>query len=509
MIQMKTKEHELVQVICTQKEEYDKLLKERDEEVTAFVEGIVKENRVLKKQIISLEIDLEYYKEVVKNNDLNNNSDCDNKAFAPDSNNNPLDRQFYENLRIIKETNENKQIEILDKYDRILKGLIKETRSQVSSLRRNCLDNKNRVLNGDEGDGVIPLSQVEEQFSVFENRIRLLYEELRNKEKYILVVEQKYEMINEEARFLKRKIFEEKQFLLKQIENVRNEKDLEHENLLKQVKQEIIEKKEGLQIQIDNSLHKNNEFVNLLVNEKNRLKIEIEKQKETIEKLQREKDGLKSELKGVEKMKDNINKESKQLGERRQEKENEFKSLNYEIDMLKKANNDLTEKLNDFIEKNLKLEKLNKQLTENSADYKISEAEKKFKNIIDKLTNENINLEKQIKDSSNNSESDVFKIKTLTQNNEKLTSELETLKIDFNSKNLELKVLNRNIEETLQLYEKTKRQLNSEKEKHENKEEELKDLKEKLMIKETEIKTLRLENDRVLNLKEKHFNQSK
>jgi cysteinyl-tRNA synthetase len=70
-------------------------------------------------------------------------------------------------------------------------------------LKKLSLENKNKIINSEGNeDNFISLSQVEDQFNLYENKIKVLYEELRNKEKYSLVTEHKYEMINEENKLL-------------------------------------------------------------------------------------------------------------------------------------------------------------------------------------------------------------------------------------------------------------------------------------------------------------------
>jgi chromosome segregation ATPase len=489
---MKGKEKELVGTLQAQKDEYDRILKQRDEEVTAFVDGVVRENQALKKQIVSLEIDLEYYKEQLKSG---------SEGSSPTSDGG-LDRRLYENLRIIKEGNDVKQKEILDKYEKILRGLTKDIRSQVSGLKRTSLDSKNRILNGDEEDEFIAFSQIEEQFGIFENRIRLLYEELKNKEKYILVVEQKYDMVNEETKYFKKKICEEKAFFQKKIDEIRNEGLKDHDELKKRVEKEILEKKENLQFQIDTSLQKNSEFINLLVNEKNRLKEELETQKVYIAKLEKEGSGNKREKGLIDNMKNRLEQDVTDFNEKKINKEGEIRKLINEIEILRKSNDDLTLKLNDLIEKNLKLEKLNKSLTQGSDEYKLTEMEGKYKAALDKLSTENLTLEKQARlESSEN-----IRLKSQV---EKLTSDNDGFRTDIGNKTLEVKHLNRTVEEFNEQIEKLKRQLNNEREKFGEKDNEYKELREKLMIKETELKTLKIENERILDLKEKHFNKSK
>jgi hypothetical protein len=487
---LKNKEKELLNIIHAQKEEYDRMLKARDDEVTAFVDNIVRENQVLKKQIVSLEIDLEYFKEVVNANE--------GGIIPLSESSSQVDRKFYENLKIIKEANDTKQKELIDKYDKLFRNLTKDTRSNVSSLKRTSLNVKNRILNGDDEDEFIAISQVEEQINIFENRIRLLYEELKTKEKYILVVEHKYEMVNEETRYLKTKISEEKLFFQRKIEEIRTEKDNDHENLMRRMEKEIIEKKENLQQQIENSLRSNSEFINILVCEKNRLKEELVERNSYIDKL--EKSGNKNEKRKDDSNKSKVELEVINFNEKKLE--NDAKKVTNDIDILKRDNEELTVKLNDLIDKNLKLEKMNKGLTDKSEEIKFTEAEIKYKNIIDKLTTDNSELVKQVRlESSENNR--------LKSSIEKLINDLDNVRTELNNKLLEGKHLNRNIEDLTEQSERYKRQLNNDRDKVNEKDNEYKELREKFMIKETELKTLRIENERILQLKDKHFNQSK
>ena len=91
---------------------------------------------------------------------------------------------------------------------------------------------------------------------------------MKNKEKYISVIEQKYEMINEENKFLKWKVTEEKTVLLKQIEEIQREQDNNHNELVKKFEEEIASKKNNLQKQIEYSMESNEKLVHSLTREK-------------------------------------------------------------------------------------------------------------------------------------------------------------------------------------------------------------------------------------------------
>jgi hypothetical protein len=456
----------------------------------------------LKKQLIAYEIEIEYYKEQLKEKE-------GIKATNIDENSPILDKQFYDNLRVIKELNDQKQRETIEKYDRLIRNLAKENRNQISTFKKISIDNKNRILNGEEEEEVLSLNQVEEQFVMFENRIKLLYEELRNKEKYILVVEQKYEMTSEENRCLKKKLVEEKDYFLYQVDRIKEEKDQEHRYLIGQIRNEISEKKDNLQIKIDTSLIKSQEFISLLTAEKERLAKMIEdKDKIISEMLSQHKkyEGEKEQLQGEF---NKAKKEIRDFSEVRNSSERNIKQLAVDKEVLNKTIEDMNLKLNDILIKNVKLEHINKSLVETSYETKKEELDKNYKLIIDKLKFDIIDLEKQVMSIRNENESDAIRLKTTLLMNEKLNTEIEKHKQEINEKNTNIKIFNKNVEEASDRADRLRIQLEEDKNKIHKKEEEIKNLIEKNIMKETEVKSIRLELDRLIQNKEKQNHMSK
>ena len=59
-------EDETLTALKTQQEKYEQVLNMRNEEVTDLVDGIIKENCALKRQLVLNEIDIAKYQEMLK-----------------------------------------------------------------------------------------------------------------------------------------------------------------------------------------------------------------------------------------------------------------------------------------------------------------------------------------------------------------------------------------------------------------------------------------------------------
>ena len=495
---IKNKEKEIAISIQAHKEEYERNAKEKDEEVTAFVDNLIKENIELKKQIVLLEIELER-KETNEQNPTSNINNSDNP-----------DRLFYDNLKQIRDSHETKQKEIIEKYDKFLKNLTKDHRHLISSFKKLAQENKLKIINEEisleqlnKNENLISLNSAEEQFNIYENRIRLLYEELKTKEKYSLVVEQKYEMINEENKLLKRKIQEEKATLLKMVSDVQREHSSSHVELMNKVNTEIYQKKNLLESYITNSLSKSEELVDQLLKEKNTLKNEIKNNQEEIKRLNNHIVSINKEKEEIEKI---IQKQKNEVREANQIKEQhleELKKLNMDKEILTKANNDLTIRINDLMIKIVTIETESK-IIKDSVNKEIEKSEIRNKAIIESLNNDLIEAEKKARDNLNKKLSQNENMNKLNSTVTELTEQLDNanntiknLKTEISEKSFNIQLLDKNAEEMKINYDKL-----SEKYKllENNLNEKLADIRtnrEKLVENESEIKSLKNEINRL------------
>jgi hypothetical protein len=366
---LKNKEDEIIHILQKQKEEYDILIREKDEEISKLLDQLVLENTDLKRQIINMEIDYECLKESFDENIEKLKEMEKNKLNAGETfqnTNSLVDKQFFNNLKNIEEDHNKKQKEINDKYDNLFKGLNREHRANISSIKKLCFENKNKFVNNKiEEEELLSIPQVEELVVQFENKVKLVYEEMKNKEKYISAIEQKYEMINEENKFLRRKVTEEKTILLKQIEDVQRERDNHHNQLVKQFEEEIASKKKNLQKQIEQSLETNEKLVLTLTKERDDLREKVDGLKKNINDVRSELTLSIQEREELDALVIGRDLTIKGLNEKIETFQKDVNSLILEKLNLTKENQELNSKLQDLVGKNLNLELNNKRLNEN------------------------------------------------------------------------------------------------------------------------------------------------
>ena len=316
-----------------------------------------------------MEIDYECLKEsfdenIEKLKEFDKNKQDMSETFQ--NTNSLVDKQFFNNLKNIEEMHNKKQKEVLEKYDILFKNLHREHRSSVTNIKKMCFENKNKIVNNrPEEEEILALSQVEELINQFENKVKLIYEEMKNKEKYISVIEQKYEMINEENKFLKRKVTEEKTALLRQIDEIQRERDNQHTELVRKFEEEIALKKNNLQKHIEQSLETNEKLIFSLTRERDESREKVEGLKRNINDIRneltlsiQEREELDAILMGREIT-------QKDLTEKLELLQKELKSIRTEKNTISKIFEETSNKLQESTAKNMSYEKNNKILNEN------------------------------------------------------------------------------------------------------------------------------------------------
>ena len=495
-IKLNLKEREFASSIKIQKEDYEKMVKERDEEVTQFVDSLIKENYELKKVIVSLEIDIEKYKDKASYNEMTRDDDKD----------------FFSNIKIIKESFEKKQKDLFEKYERNSKKFQKEHKHIISSIRKSAYENKMKIINNEEGqldqDSFIPIRLMEEQLGVYDNKARMLYEDLKNKENYALVIEQKYEMLNEENKFLKLKIQEEKGSILKQIQEYQVENQASHEEFLMKLNFEINEKKKLLEKSIKDSTVKCQENISCLHREKESMKNEIESLNGKCEKMKKEL--LRSELEKEEILLrlDTNKKEIFNLENAKLKIEREIIEIVSERDTFRKTNNNLTDRLGELQSKVISLEITNKSLVEISS----KEAEKidvKYRGTIDNLNLRLEDSEKKLREidielSEKKSLLDQYskKIRELEQQNDSQSYTIERLTLETNQKEVELKINTNDLGSLAINKEKQSKQIDEMMETINQKDVEIKSLNERVDDNDIQISTLKKDYQRLKQVKD-------
>jgi len=559
---LKMKDYEFEQIIKSQKLEYERLIRERDEEVTGMVEHLISENQELKRQIIDLEIELEQCKETVieykknyeinfgddlctaNNNIVNNLNRTENLNLSNlkktqilninnlsniNNNTNNLsfmgnqDKYLMESIRLMKSNNDISQKEINDKYNLIIQNMIYDNKVTIENLKRINIDTKNKILQDrDQLQKYIPIKNLEDQISVFENKIKSLFEDLKNKEKYISISENKYQILNEENIYIKNRLSEEKKFLLMKINEIKKEHEETHGKIIQNIQKDINEKKTTLQAKVEESLKVNEDIIKSIVNEKESILGENKNLKKKVESLNKEIEEIIELKKRSDENIIKIDEESRIVLENKKLWSEEYAKFNIEKNTILKINDEMLKKINEYKAKIFSLENIIKQkeITEEPKkiefDKILKEYENKYKNQIEKLNTQIIDLERKLKQFSFDFEGDDNKVFLLEKKiredraiYESTLLENDKLKAELNEEKVKVKLLNQSLDEKNRNFEKIKAanynlDLNTV-----QKDEIIKDLNEKLTILESEKNSNKEEIERLIKLKAELIEESK
>ena len=110
----------------------------KSEEITEFVDKLVKESCTLKKEIILKEIEIEKLKEMLKNSNI--------KYLNLETGNiNNTDRIYFDKIRNINLENDYKLNQINLKYENELQKIIEEHNKVINEIQDNKNDNINNI----------------------------------------------------------------------------------------------------------------------------------------------------------------------------------------------------------------------------------------------------------------------------------------------------------------------------------------------------------------------------
>ena len=494
--QLKTRELEISEMMKIQKEEYEKYIQQRDQEVSNLVDQLVSENQELKKQILNIEIEKEFYKETLNefkksndfiffdeennlnnsqafiNNNLNLNLNVTNTIGKNNQNNNPnnlnpTDKLFFQAIKHLKEINENKVREVNEKYDLFYYNFLKEKNEQISKIQNFNLENyfeQNSHLNRNElEESLIPVDFLDEQFLILENKVKIFFEELKNKETQILLMENKFDLLNEENRAIKRKFNEEKKFLLVKILEIKSEHEKVHKQIIKKFEEEIREKKINLQNKIEESLKINEEIIQNLIKEKNQLLDNLREAEKKCWVLNQELESSEKERRLIEEF---YNKTQKDIELKKDELtclEENNKKINLENESLIKTKDDLLHELNEINFRNNSIDSENKiliaklNLKTKEIVIQSKDNENVYKNLSERLNQQIIETERKMIQLNLEKEKNIDKVKILekrilneTEIIKQAAEENEILKLNLN----EIKLYNKNL--MIEIEEKTK-----------------------------------------------------
>ena len=474
----------------------------KSEELTEFVDKLIKENCALKKEIIMKEIEIEKLKEMLKNASI--------KYFNLETGNlNNKDKIYFDKIRKINLENDYKLNQINIKYENELQQILDEHNKLINEIQNNAntINKDINIINTNEeenkGKKIDKYNNDENKIEEYIQRIKILEEEKFTSDKRYQLVQQKYDLLLEENKMIKNKVKEEKENILFIIDELQKENNLKKDEIVKDFKEKTNLITQNFIAFSDNEKEKSNLVLENLLSEQKVLTDKIEILEEENAKLTEENNLL------IEKTKSNdefmAQKEIEMLSIDNI-KQNFYKSLsNYEkeIEQLTKNNLSLKKQVSELEAKinalNLQNENLEKSISEQIND--INEQNSK---IIDDLNSQIIQLEQQKRELNlkyklyNENESNMkIKMKDLIQKNNELTREVSNLKfkndeyeINVQSLKNQLEKMNQNFEKMHQQYLNNKEYINSNNVNMETKnlenEEEIKNLKENIRVLEEE-----------------------
>ena len=502
----------------------------KNEEMTEFVDKLIRENCSMKKELIMKEIEVEKHKEMLKNASI--------KYYNLETGTlNNTDKIYFEKIRKINLENDYKLNQINIKYENEFQKLLDEHNKIVNELRSNdnIINNEEENKNEEKLNDRIDIEN--NKLEEYLQRIKILEEEKFTSEKRYQLVQQKYDVLLEENKMIKNKIKEEKENILFILEELKKENNLKKDEIVKEFKDKTNLITQHFISFSDNEKEKANLVLENLLNEQKTLNDKIEMLEEENAKLSEENNLL------IEKTKSNdefmAQKEIEMLSIDNI-KQNFHKSLsNYEkeIEELTKTNLSLKKQVSELEAKVNALNLQNENL-EKSINSQIDEINEQNGKIINDLNSQIIQLEQQKRELNlkyklyNENESNMkIKLKDLNQKNTELNRENSNLKYKNNEYEINIQLLKGQLEKMNQNFEKMHQQysnmdkefinsnnnLNINRKMFEN-EEEIKNLKENIKILEsineknnkelTETKKIKLNlNHTIDNLKLKYDNE--
>ena len=479
----------------------------KNDELTDFVDKLIKENCSMKKELIIKEIEIEKLKEMLKNASI--------KYFNLETGNlNNTDKIYFDKIRKINLENDYKLNQINIKYENELQQILDEHNKLINEIQNtnNNINNENKEKPNEKYN--INNNKIEEYIQ----RIKILEEEKFTSEKRYQLVQQKYDILLEENKMIKNKIKEEKDNIIFIIEELKKENNLKKDEIIKEFKEKTNLITQNFISFSDNEKEKSNLVLESLLSEQKALNDKIENLEEENAKLSEENNLL------IEKTKTNdefmAQKEIEMLSIDNI-KQNFYKSLsNYEkeIEDLTKMNLTLKKQLAEFEGKinalNLKNENLEK-----SINIQINEINEQNGKIINDLNSQVIQLEQQKRELNikyklyNENESSMkLKIKELDQKNKDLNREINNLKHKNNEQEMNIQTLKEQKEKMSQkLLQQSsnldKEYINSNNNLIMKNEEEIRNLKENNIILEKTIENINQELN-VMKQKNSNLNET-
>ena len=453
----------------------------KNEELTEFVEKLIRENCSLKKEIILKEIEIEKLKEMLKNASI--------KYYNLETGNlNNTDKIYFEKIRSINLENDFKLNQIELKYENELQKLKDEHDKIITDIQNN------QYIDNNQKDEKINLDNKIEEYL---QRIKTLETQLYNSEQSYQLVQKKYDVLMEENKMIKNKTKEEKENILFIIDELQKESNQKKDEIIKDFKDKTNLITQNFISFSENEKAKANLVLENLLGDQNSLKEKIELLEEENSKLSEENNLL------IEKTKSNdefIAQKELEMLSIDNIKQNFSKSLsNYEneISQLTKTNLNLKKKISELEAKVNSLTAKNEHL-EKSINSQINEINEQNAKIVGDLNSQIIQLDQEKRElnlkynlNSENEGNMKMKVKELNIKIEELNRENSNLKYKINEYEVNNQSLNEQIEKMNQNFEKIHQQCANMDKEYSNANNNLALSKKKFFENEEEIKNLK------------------
>lgn len=321
---LKTQEQDHQKDLENLQEKHENLLRKRDIEIKSYttnllnqINDLTKANKLLITENINL-------KKIVSANSVKA------KIISKEENNEILNK----NINQIKDQSEVKIKELENNFQALIK-----------SINFNIFvgNNKNNASNTNNNFNI----SFEEQMYIYENKIKLIYEESFLKDKQIINLNQKISVLNEENKFLKTKFYNEKEVLVEKLNSLINE---DSDSLLIQNFEKQIS---NYQKKLEAEVEATNEIFNKTILS---LKEEIEGLKKENSKFRQENISLSVDLESLNKEKVFLRSKEEKINLKLQDNLDNYelymqkiKILEKENDLLKEHQQTFNNKLGEFV----------------------------------------------------------------------------------------------------------------------------------------------------------------
>ena len=457
----------------------------KNEEITEFVDKLVKESCALKKEIILKEIEIEKLKEMLKNSSI--------KYFNLETGNlNNTDRIYFDKIRNINLENDYKLNQINLKYENELQKIIDEHNKVINEIQDNKKENNNNKNNKNE-----KINLDDNKTEEYLLRIKTLEEQLYTSEKFYQILQQKYDVLIEENKMIKSKIKDERDNILFMIDELQKESNLKKEEMTKDFKDKTNLITQNFISFSENEKAKANLVLENLLSEQKSLTEKIEILEDENAKLTEENNLL------IEKTKSNdefIAQKELEMLSIDTIKQNFSKSLsNYEneIAQLTKNNLNLKKKISE-LEAQINVLNSKNEIMERSINSQINEINEQNAKLIGDLNSQIIQLEQEKREinlkynlNSENDSNMKSKVKEVNKKNEELNKEISNLKYQINEYEVNIQSLNEQIEKMNSNFEKMQQQYKNIDKEYSQANNNLAQSKKKFFENEEEIKNLK------------------